>query len=70
MNEPEVILADEPTGNLDPENSHDILHLLQQLRDDHGKTVLMVTHSRQLADYADIVYTLEDGRLKKPSKNS
>lgn len=62
-NEPEVILADEPTGNLDPSLADEILDILQDLNRNRGKTVVMVTHSPQAAARAGIVLKLQDGRL-------
>jgi len=62
-NEPEVILADEPTGNLDPSLADEILDILQDLNTKHGKTVVMVTHSPQAASRASRTLTLRDGML-------
>ncbi len=62
-NEPEVILADEPTGNLDPSLAEEILDVLQDLNTNHNKTVVMVTHSPQAAARAGKVLKLRDGML-------
>jgi putative ABC transport system ATP-binding protein len=62
-NKPEVILADEPTGNLDPSLAEEILDILQDLNKNHGKTVILVTHSPQAAARATRVLKLMDGKL-------
>jgi len=62
-NEPEVILADEPTGNLDPALAAEILDVLGDLNKSQGKTVVMVTHSPQAAARAGTVLKLTDGML-------
>ncbi len=62
VNQPPILLADEPTGNLDSRTSREIMHLLQRLKDD-GTTVVMVTHSLECAGYADRVMQVADGRL-------
>lgn len=62
-NNPPLILADEPTGNLDSESSETVLHALEEIRRVSGTTIVLVTHSRELAQRADRVLTLVDGRL-------
>jgi putative ABC transport system ATP-binding protein len=64
-NNPEVILADEPTGNLDPTLSLEILELLKQLNQNESRTIIMVTHSPQAADFGTDRLHLKDGRLEK-----
>ena len=67
-NDPDVILADEPTGNLDTKTGIKVLEFLEKLNK-QGKTVIMVTHDSELAEkHADIVYWLKDGRLNKITK--
>ena len=63
MNEPKVLFADEPTGNLDAETGRQIMDVLERLHRDRGQTVLMVTHDRALAREADRVLLLKDGKL-------
>ena len=63
MNEPEVIFADEPTGNLDSQNSEEIHTLLFNLRKDMGHTLVIVTHNRDLASRCDRTLLMEDGRI-------
>jgi putative ABC transport system ATP-binding protein len=58
-----LILADEPTGNLDAVSADEILILLEQLRRKFGKTIVMVTHDPHAAQYAGSVYHLEKGSL-------
>ena len=60
---PDILLADEPTGNLDGKNGQAIMDLLFGLRDRHGATLVLVTHAPDLAARCDRVLTLEDGRL-------
>ena len=60
---PEILLADEPTGNLDGANGQAIMDMLFGLRDRHGATLVLVTHSRSLADRCDRVVRLTDGRI-------
>jgi putative ABC transport system ATP-binding protein len=63
VTEPAVVLADEPTGNLDTQRSHEIMALLVGLNRDHGITVLMVTHEPDMAAYAHRMVTFVDGRI-------
>ncbi|MGR3503405.1 ABC transporter ATP-binding protein [Pseudaestuariivita sp.] len=61
---PDILLADEPTGNLDETNGSAIVDLLFSLRDRHGATLVMVTHAPALARLCDRVVTMRDGRLE------
>jgi len=63
VTDPAVILADEPTGNLDSANSKSVCELLRDLSVIHGKTIVMVTHEPTVAAYAQEVAVLKDGRL-------
>ena len=63
INDPEIILADEPTGNLDSASGKQVLEILRRLRDDQGKTIVLVTHSQEGAAMADRVIPMQDGRL-------
>ena len=63
---PRLLLADEPTGNLDETNGQAIIDLLLDLRDRHGATLIMVTHSNELASRCDRVVRLRDGRIDAP----
>jgi len=61
INDPGVILADEPSGNLDSENKRELHKLFIQLREEFKKTLIIVTHDRELADMADRIITMKDG---------
>jgi putative ABC transport system ATP-binding protein len=63
VNDPLLVLADEPTGNLDEETGQQILELLDRLTRRAGKNMIMVTHSHEAANYADRVLLLQNGRL-------
>jgi putative ABC transport system ATP-binding protein len=63
VHEPKILLADEPTGNLDSQHGADIIELLRTLVQDFRHTVLLVTHSSAAAEAADYVWTMKDGRL-------
>ena len=67
-NDPDIILADEPTGNLDSENSEAIHKILINLRDQMGKTFVIVTHNPGLVNLADKVYEIKDGRINPGSE--
>jgi ABC-type lipoprotein export system ATPase subunit len=62
-NEPPLLLADEPTGNLDRESGELVLQTLQELREKRGTTVVIVTHDPELAARADRILTLVDGEI-------
>lgn len=62
-NDPEVILADEPTGNLDPTLSFEILGILRNLNEQEGRTIIMVTHNQQAAQKAKIILKLDEGKI-------
>jgi putative ABC transport system ATP-binding protein len=63
VTEPEAILCDEPTGNLDSENSKEILALLRRLPEDGRRAVVMVTHDREAAAVGDRIVHIRDGRI-------
>ena len=63
LNRPAIILADEPTGNLDSANSRDIISLFQQIREQYHTTIVIATHDNEIAAQADRVIALKDGRL-------
>ena len=65
-----ILLADEPTGNLDTENEEKIVELLISLAHDRDFTVIMVTHNRQIADRADVRLVMKDGRMKVSSEHA
>jgi macrolide transport system ATP-binding/permease protein len=69
INLPQVLLADEPTGNLDTRTSHEIMQTLRRLNRDQGVTVVVVTHERDIADYADRVITMRDGKVLTDEAN-
>ena len=62
-NAPPIVLADEPTGNLDSANGRHIMDLLREIHDKRGTTIVLVTHDRELADMADSRLVLRDGRV-------
>ncbi len=63
VNEPSVILADEPSGNLDSENKNELHKLFFKLRDTFGQTIVIVTHDRQLASMSDRILQIKDGMI-------
>jgi lipoprotein-releasing system ATP-binding protein len=63
MNEPDIILADEPSGNLDTETSIQVHQLLRKITTEMGKSLVIVTHNTELAALSDIVYEMKDGKL-------
>jgi len=63
VNSPAILLADEPTGNLDSENSAAVLKLMKDLNHRMGQTILMITHDAEAAGYADRVVRMRDGRI-------
>jgi putative ABC transport system ATP-binding protein len=65
VNQPRLLLADEPTGNLDEESAERVLDLLAQLRDEHGCTLVVVTHNPAVARRADRVLKLRDGLVER-----
>ena len=68
VSEAPVILADEPTGNLDPKTAGDIIDLLKSLAEKTGKCVIVVTHSKEVAQASDITLELKDKKLTKTRK--
>ncbi|MBQ9469148.1 MAG: ABC transporter ATP-binding protein [Clostridia bacterium] len=63
INRPQVLFADEPTGNLDRENADEVLELLLETRKTLGQTIVMVTHDLTIAEKADKIYRMTDGKL-------
>ena len=69
MNAPAVVLADEPTGNLDSKNSREIIELLRQSNRRYGQTLLVITHDPNIARQADRVIEIADGRIVLDKRN-
>lgn len=65
VNQPSLILADEPTGNLDSRTSVEVMEIFQRLNREQGITLVLVTHEPDIADYAQRVIVFKDGRIKK-----
>ena len=63
VNRPKIILADEPTGNLDSQNSQDIIALFQKIRQELGTTIIIATHDQEIAAQADRIITVKDGGI-------
>lgn len=63
VNQPAILLADEPTGNLDTENSNNVLSLMRDLNTRLGQTILMITHNPEAAAFADRTIHMRDGRI-------
>ncbi len=63
---PKILLADEPTGNLDTENSIAVLEIMSGLNKKYGQTILMITHNPEAADFADRKVRMKDGRVLEP----
>lgn len=65
MNDPDIILADEPTSSLDTKRGHEVVQLMAEQVKSRGKSAIMVTHDERMLDYCDRVYRIEDGVLKE-----
>ena len=65
VNKPSIVMADEPTGNLDSTNAQAIHELFLQLRDEFGHTFVMITHNEALANMTDRVLMMRDGRIEQ-----
>jgi putative ABC transport system ATP-binding protein len=69
INRPVVVLADEPTGNLDSKNSEIVLKMLRQSNQELGQTVLMITHNPEAAKYGDRIIHMRDGQIVSPEED-
>jgi putative ABC transport system ATP-binding protein len=67
VNDPAILLADEPTGNLDSENSHIVLRLLKELNQRVGQTILLITHDTAVASFGHRIIHMRDGRIVEES---
>jgi lipoprotein-releasing system ATP-binding protein len=65
INNPKIVLADEPTGNLDPEHSNEIWDMILKLNQERGQTFVIVTHDVANASKAQVTYNLSEGKLEK-----
>jgi putative ABC transport system ATP-binding protein len=63
VNDPEVVLADEPTGNLDSKTSDEIMELMQKLNAEKGVTIIVITHEQDIAEFAERAVTFRDGQI-------
>jgi lipoprotein-releasing system ATP-binding protein len=70
MNNPKIILADEPTGNLDSQSTEDIYALLREINKKYNTTFVIVTHDRRIAERTDRIVEILDGRIVSDIKKS
>lgn len=70
VSDPDIIFADEPTGNLDSHTSEEVMKLMRRVVQNQGKTLVMVTHDDHLAEYADRVFHIIDGKIVKIDVNT
>src|SRR5512141_3389235 len=64
---PQLVLADEPTANLDHDTAYRIIELMKKMRDELGTTFVFSTHDPKIMGEAEVIFTLEDGRIRKPA---
>jgi putative ABC transport system ATP-binding protein len=69
MTEPPILLADEPTGNLDTRTSIEVLQIFQRLQQERGITVILITHDHQVAEFASRIVSMRDGRIISDERN-
>jgi ABC-type lipoprotein export system ATPase subunit len=67
VNKPKLLLADEPTGNLDSEHSHEVLALLRRFNQERGQTLLLVTHDAEVGAFCDRIIHMRDGLIQEPA---
>jgi len=70
INEPDILLADEPTGQLDSRTSAEIMGIFQRLNQERGITIIVVTHSNEVAEFAKRIITFRDGRVVDDTRES
>lgn len=63
VTDPSIIFADEPTGNLDSHTTQEVMELIRNIVDTRHNTVIMVTHDKSVAEYADIIVNISDGKV-------
>ena len=63
MNDPKVILADEPTGNLDPRTTMEVIELLLEIKNTLKKTIIIVTHDMEIGNYCDDIIKMSQGKI-------
>ncbi len=63
-NDPEMLIADEPTGELDSKTAEEIIHLISDINKKQGTTVIVATHDPKIIEVAEIIYTIEDGKIR------
>lgn len=69
VNNPQIIFADEPTGNLDTKTTYEMMNLITSKAKEHNQTLIIVTHDLEIAEYADEIVYLKDGRIIKTETN-
>jgi putative ABC transport system ATP-binding protein len=70
INEPAILLADEPTGNLDSHTSVEVMEVFQRLNEEHGLTILLITHEHDIAEYGTRIVQFRDGRVVSARPNA
>jgi putative ABC transport system ATP-binding protein len=65
INEPDIILADEPIGNLDSKTGMEVMELLASINREKGKTIIQVSHSREAAEYSQRIISVRDGKVSE-----
>ena len=65
INRPKILLADEPTGNLDSENSRNVIELMKKISAEYGTTIILSTHDEEIAEMSDLKIRISDGNISK-----